>query len=89
MKVIVYTTTHCQYCIDQKKYLKENEVIFNERNIETNDTYTEEFIELNGIGTPTTIIKDENNRIVKKVEGFDKKILKALLIDGAEQSTKR
>lgn len=40
--VIIYTSTHCNYCKQVKSFLSDRGVSYEERNIDLNDQYGEE-----------------------------------------------
>ncbi|WP_028559950.1 glutaredoxin family protein [Paenibacillus pinihumi] len=63
--VIVYSSTHCQYCGQVKKYLNENNVQFEERNIDLDEKYAEELWNTGMRSVPVTVIGD------KKILGFN------------------
>ncbi|SFL94812.1 Glutaredoxin [Paenibacillus sp. 1_12] len=54
--VIVYTGNHCPYCTQLKKYLTEQNVVFEERNVETNDQYADELQNMGMSSIPVTVI---------------------------------
>src|SRR4051794_24336499 len=68
-KVIIYSQETCAPCHAEKRWLKENGIEFEERDIRKNEQYLQELIELGSSSTPTTIIKDENNE--EYILGFD------------------
>lgn len=59
MNIIVYTQQNCPPCKRFKKWLDENNVIYENRNISTSH-YKKEFIDRGLRMTPTTIIELEN-----------------------------
>lgn len=63
--VIVYTSTTCHYCSQLKKYLKEQNVAYEERNIDLNDNYAEELWNTGMRSVPVTVIGDT------KILGFN------------------
>lgn len=54
--VIVYSKNNCPYCVQLKKYLNEQNVAFEERNIEENDAFGEELQSLGIMSLPLTVI---------------------------------
>ncbi|MEK3719438.1 MULTISPECIES: glutaredoxin family protein [Paenibacillus] len=54
--VIVYTGNHCPYCNQLKKYLNEQNIAFEERNVETNDQYADELQNMGMSSIPVTVI---------------------------------
>lgn len=79
MKVIVYSSGGCGFCIKQKEFLIEKGIPFEERDINTNDQYYQEFKELAGRGVPFTIVK-EAGEIVSTVTGFNREELSKVLL---------
>ncbi|CAH8770296.1 glutaredoxin family protein [Paenibacillus dendritiformis] len=55
-KVIVYTSTYCQYCSQVKKFLGERNVEFEERNIDKDEKYAEELWNTGMRSVPVTLI---------------------------------
>lgn len=55
-KAIVYSSTHCTYCKQLKAYLAEQNVEFEERNIDLDETYARELQELGMSSVPVTVI---------------------------------
>jgi glutaredoxin len=68
-KVIIYTQDTCVPCHEEKRWLKENGIEYEERDIRKNDQYLQQLIELGASSTPVTIIKDED--LEEFVLGFD------------------
>ncbi|UUZ84083.1 glutaredoxin family protein [Paenibacillus sp. P26] len=54
--VIVYSSTHCTYCGQLKKYLQDQGVPYEERNIDTNEQYENELRALGMSSVPVTVI---------------------------------
>jgi glutaredoxin len=73
-KVIVYTQQTCVPCSEEKMWLTQQGISFEDRNIRESDVYFNEAIELGASMTPVTLIEDENgDRSV--IHGFDKEAL--------------
>jgi len=72
--VIVYSTSHCPYCIKLKDFLKENNIKYVEYNVEEDKEKANEMVEKSGqMGVP--VIDIDGTVIV----GFDKQaVAKAL-----------
>ncbi|MFL1673710.1 glutaredoxin family protein [Paenibacillus dendritiformis] len=64
-KVIVYTSTYCQYCSQVKKFLGERNVEFEERNIDKDEKYGEELWNTGMRSVPVTLIGET------KILGFN------------------
>ncbi|AJC96514.1 glutaredoxin family protein [Staphylococcus hyicus] len=56
--IIIYTQNDCPPCTFVKNYLKEKEVVFEERNIK-NPTYRQEMLDLDAFATPFILIDNE------------------------------
>jgi glutaredoxin-like protein NrdH len=54
--VIVYSKNDCPYCKQLKKYLTEQNLAFEERNIDVNDSYGEELHNMGIMSLPLTVI---------------------------------
>jgi glutaredoxin-like YruB-family protein len=74
MRVIVYTTPICPYCILVKNFLKQNKVQFSEIDLSTNKRAAEEIVKKCG-ALSAPIIDVDGNIVV----GYDTKKLKELL----------
>jgi glutaredoxin-like YruB-family protein len=74
MTVKIYTTTWCHFCKEAKKFFQENNVRFQEINVEEDQEAAKEMVEKSGqMGVP--VIEIDGQIIV----GFDRtKIKKAL-----------
>jgi len=74
MSIKIYTTTTCPYCVMAKRFFKENNVKYEEVNVQENRDATEEMIQKSGqMGVP---VIDVNGTIII---GFDKKALEKAL----------
>ena len=73
-KVIVYSTPTCPYCVMVKKFLKDNNVDFEEINVAADKEKAQYMVEKSGqMGVPVVEIDDQ------MVIGFDKEKLKEIL----------
>lgn len=63
--VIVYSSTHCQYCARLKSYLKDQNIAYEERNVDLNDKYAEELWNTGMRSVPVTVIGET------KILGFN------------------
>lgn len=68
-KVIIYTQDTCAPCQTEKRWLTENGIEFEERDIRKNEQYLREVVNLGASSTPVTIIKDKDHEEV--ILGFD------------------
>jgi len=78
MEVIVYSSNSCGFCTKQKEFLKDKGIVFEEREVNTNEQYFQEFKELGGSGVPFTIVK-EAGETVSTITGFNKEKLSEIL----------
>jgi len=73
-KVIVYSTSACPWCVKAKKFLEENSIEFEEKNVQENEEAAREMIAKSGQqGVPVLDVEGEI------IIGFDKERLKKLL----------
>lgn len=55
---IVYSSTNCHYCAQLKQYLSDQQIAYEERNIDTNTEYAEQLQKLGLMSVPVTVIGD-------------------------------
>ena len=72
-KVTVYTSNTCPYCTMAKDYLKDKEVAFEEKNVQTDKEARQELMAMGYTGVPVICVDDE------QIVGFDKNRLDELL----------
>ena len=72
-KVTVYTSNTCPYCTMAKDYLKDRNIAFEEKNVQTDSAARQELMAKGYTGVPVIVIGEE------EIVGFDKKRLDALL----------
>ncbi|MBS6534642.1 Glutaredoxin-like protein nrdH [Peptoniphilus harei] len=72
-KVTVYTSNTCPYCTMAKDYLKDKEVAFEEKNVQTDKEARQELMAMGYTGVPVICVDDE------QIVGFDKARLDELL----------
>ena len=74
MKVIVYTTPTCPYCVRAKQFLKENNILFENIDVSIDEKAAEEMVEKSGqMGVP---VLDIDGKIIV---GFDKEQIRESL----------
>ena len=72
-KVTVYTSNTCPYCTMAKDYLKDKEVAFEEKNVQTDKEARQELMAMGYTGVPVICVDNE------QIVGFDKARLDELL----------
>lgn len=72
-KVTVYTSNTCPYCTMAKDYLKDKEINFIEKNVQSDKEARDELIAMGYTGVPVICVDDE------QIVGFDKNRLDELL----------
>ncbi|TRY27508.1 glutaredoxin family protein [Brevibacillus sp. LEMMJ03] len=72
-QAIVYSSTNCGFCKQLKTYLEEQNISYEERNIDENETYREELRRLGVMSVPLTLIGD------KQILGFNPTRIKKAL----------
>ena len=72
-KVTVYTSNTCPYFTMAKDYLKDMEVAFEEKNVQTDKEARQELMAMGYTGVPVICVDDE------QIVGFDKARLDELL----------
>ncbi|WP_246066853.1 glutaredoxin family protein [Paenibacillus koleovorans] len=53
---IVYSSTNCHYCAQLKQYLTEQEIPYEERNIDQSEQFAQELSDLGMMSVPVTVI---------------------------------
>jgi glutaredoxin len=71
--VVIYTTSHCPYCVKAKQYLTQKNIRFQVVDIEQSSMGKEAFRKLGGNGVPLIMVGNT------KVDGFDEAQLDRLL----------
>ncbi|MFM1653397.1 glutaredoxin family protein [Brevibacillus sp. B_LB10_24] len=72
-QAIVYSSTNCNFCKQLKTYLTEQNIPFEERNIDENPAYHEELSRLGIMSVPLTLIGE------KQILGFNPNRIKKAL----------
>ncbi len=74
MKIKVYSTPSCPFCVSLKNFLKDNKIDFEEINVAKNKEEAEKMIEKSGqMGVPVLEVGDEI------IVGFNKKKIMEVL----------
>ncbi|MGG0494851.1 glutaredoxin family protein [Priestia megaterium] len=81
-EIIVFTQEDCIYCKKQKEWLSQNNIEYQEKNVDKDDEYRLELLERKIMGVPYTIIRfPEDNEKEVVVGGFDVQKLERLLLE--------
>ncbi|MGG4493688.1 glutaredoxin family protein [Brevibacillus reuszeri] len=72
-QAIVYSSTNCSFCKQLKTYLTEQNISFEERNIDEKEEYGQELSRLGVMSVPLTVIGD------KQILGFNPNRIKKAL----------
>ena len=73
-KVVIYTTPECVYCKMTKEFFKENNVVYEEKDVSVDDKARNEMVDKSGqLGVPVIDIDG------KIIVGFDKEKLSEIL----------
>ena len=73
-KVLVYSTPTCPFCIRAKEFLKDNNIIFSNFDVSSDQAKADEMIQKSGqMGVPVIDIEGEI------IVGFDKEKIKQVL----------
>ena len=74
MKITIYTTPNCPYCLVAKQYFQEKKINFEEIDVSKDQKKAQEMIEQSGqMGVPVILIDDEI------IVGFDQEKIEAIL----------
>ena len=73
MYIKIYTQNGCLHCDRIKSFLKENKLVYYEKNISENKEHYQDLLRLGYPVVPVTLING------KKYVGFDEEVKKALL----------
>lgn len=72
MKITVYSTTTCPYCVMLKRWLKSQSIEFTEHLVDRNPIAAQQMVNLSGqMGVPFSTIEQEDGSI-EKILGFDR-----------------
>ncbi len=79
MKVTIYTTPTCAYCVMLKRYFDENNIKYEAVDVGNDPKQAQIMQEKSGqLGVPVTIFSDDNNKETIVV-GFDKSKIDTIL----------
>lgn len=79
MKITVYSTTTCPYCVMLKNWLGDKSVEFTEYLVDRNPIAAQNMVNLSGqMGVPFSTVEYDDGR-VEKILGFDRPRFEAAL----------
>lgn len=79
MKITVYSTTTCPYCVMLKSWLTSKQIEFTNYNVDQNPIAAQNMVNLSGqMGVPFSTIEFDDGT-VKKILGFDRSGFEAAL----------
>jgi len=79
MKVTVYSTTTCPYCIMLKRWLDDKKIAYTDYLVDKNPIAAQNMVQLSGqMGVPFSTIEHEDGS-VEKILGFDRPRLESAL----------
>lgn len=79
MKVTVYSTTTCPYCVMLKNWLSSKSVEFTNYNVDKNPIAAQHMVNLSGqMGVPFSTVEYDDGK-VEKILGFDRDRFEAVL----------
>jgi glutaredoxin len=72
MKITIYSTEHCPYCVMLKRWLDEKSIKYTNFNVDQNPVAAQNMVRLSGqMGVPFSTVEYGDNKI-EKVLGFDR-----------------
>jgi len=83
MNVTIYTIADCPFCSQEKEYLTQKGIVYEEKNVAENRAFLEEMLKVSNkfAGVPFThIVKDDGTQV--HLCGFTKEEFDAALVDG-------
>lgn len=83
MKVTIYTIAECPFCTQEKEYLTQKGIVFEEKNVATHKEFLQEMLGIsdNFAGVPFThVVKDDGSEVGFK--GFTKEEFEQVLFGG-------
>jgi len=73
MKIKIYSTPQCPWCVLAKNYFKSNNIEFEDFNVAEDQEKAKEMVEISGqMGVPVITIEKENGTDVDVIIGFNK-----------------
>lgn len=76
-QIIIYTQESCGHCQEEKHWLTNKGISFEERDIRKNPEYMKEALDFGAQATPVTVIKNSEEQHV--ILGYDKEKIEQLL----------
>jgi len=75
-KVVIYTTRRCGYCRKAKAWLRQNNISYSERDIETSSRARKEFEKMGARGVPVVLVGKQ------RINGYNESRMRAALKKG-------
>lgn len=80
MKISIYSTPQCPWCILAKNYFKHENIEFEDFNVAEDQAKAKEMVEISGqMGVPVITIEKENGKDVDVIIGFNKEQIEKAL----------
>lgn len=81
MKISIYSTPTCPWCVLVKNYFKSKKIDFVDINVAIDPLKAKEMIDISGqTGVPVIVVeKDENDNEPTVIHGFDKEAIEKIL----------
>lgn len=73
MKITVYSTTTCPYCVMLTRWLDDKKVDYTEYKVDQNPIAAQAMVSLSGgqHGVPFSTVEDDQGNVTHKILGFD------------------
>lgn len=79
MKITIYSTKHCPYCVMLKRWLDEKNVKYTNYNVDENPIAAKNMVRLSGqMGVPFSTIEYGTDKM-EKILGFDRQKFDSIL----------
>jgi glutaredoxin-like YruB-family protein len=80
MKISIYSTPTCPWCVLAKKYFESNKIVFENFNVSEDQEKAKEMVEISGqMGVPVITMEKEGTNDVKVIVGFDQAQIEKIL----------
>lgn len=80
MKISIYSTPNCPWCVLAKNYFKSENISFEDFDVAQDQEKAKEMVKISGqMGVPVITIERENDKDVDVITGFDKAAIEKAL----------